>query len=362
MNAEIKSATLLDAIRKAALRSTSGGGGELKELDPGDEFDDEPGDELLEQHMSPNHSTTTHPQLTTSGGLSSPLSSSETKLSKSLSRPKSYDGRPPQRSPLNHSPSPSSSATSSSRALNFETESNPLRKVPSASNSSVGTESSDGTITIQKYLPTLFFGLFGDGQCSSPLFVSSEREFIQLMSSIQTNLLNKEDWQARQNGLFKFQSVLKGIFESSFLESEQYEESGYLSGDTVMELLIGFIRSSLVETMATQISDLRSTISKEACRTVAMMARVMRGNLAQFVEFWIPSLLKLLMVKIQVIMSAADRCVRAIVVCCGPNGIPKLLQILLETLSSKSPASRRYCFEYITLAAISWESENAFER
>jgi hypothetical protein len=351
MNAEVKSVPLLDAIRQAAVRPHAGS---VTGKEQDDEFDGDLCDDSLEQ-TSPIQSSSHHPQLSASGGggLSSPLSPTENS-SQSKARTKASDGRPLQRSPLNNSPS--------SRALNFETESAPIRRVASASSNSVGTECSDGTTSIQKYLPTIFLGIFGDGQCSPPLFVSSEREFTQIMSSIQTSLLKKDDWQARQNGLLKFQSVLKGIFESTFMEEERFEESGYLAGQAVTELLIEFIRSSLLETMATQISDLRSTISKEACRTVAMMARVMRGNFAQFVEFWIPSLLKLLLVKIQVIMSAADRCVRAIVVCCGPNGIPKLLQILLETLSSKSPASRRYCFEYITLAAISWESENAFDR
>jgi hypothetical protein len=95
---------------------------------------------------------------------------------------------------------------------------------------------------------------------------------------------------------------------------------------------------------------------------VAMMARVLRGGISPLVELWVPSLLKLLLIKIQVIMSSADRCLRAIIVCAGPNGIPKVLQILLESLSSKSSIVRKFSFEFITLAAISWDSDVAFER
>lgn len=93
-----------------------------------------------------------------------------------------------------------------------------------------------------------------------------------------------------------------------------------------------------------------------------MMARVLRSRISPLVDLWIPSLLKLLLIKIQVIMSAADRCIRAIIVCAGPSGTPKVLQILLETLSSKSSIVRKYSFEFLTLAAISWDNDVAFER
>ena len=89
---------------------------------------------------------------------------------------------------------------------------------------------------------------------------------------------------------------------------------------------------------------------------------MIKGQFQPLAELWIPPLLKLLQIKIQVILSAADRCVRTIMISGAPNGYFRVLQILLENLSSKSGTIRKYCFEYITLAAISWDSDSAFDR
>ena len=43
-----------------------------------------------------------------------------------------------------------------------------------------------------------------------------------------------------------------------------------------------------------QISDLRSVVCKEACRTVALLAHRLGSQFAPLAEFWLPSLFKLL--------------------------------------------------------------------
>jgi hypothetical protein len=216
-NAEIKSNTLLEAIRQAALVTRG---------------------DILEEEETPDHDNVEGTRLSLSGPPSPLEATSNSKPSANLAstlenpRPKSYDGRPTLRSPVN----------SSSRNPSEPTDSIPIRRVASGSNS-VGTDSSEGTTSIIKYMPSIFFGLLGDGQCSSPIYFSSEREFTQKMTSIQGNLTNKDDWQARQGGFFKLQSILKGIFESP---GERVE---YLTSEVVAELFIGFIRSSLHETV-----------------------------------------------------------------------------------------------------------------
>lgn len=168
-----------------------------------------------------------------SSGPCSPIDIPKAKSSNNLSstasipRPKSYDGRP-IRSPVNNSPQMEDPV--------------PLRKVVSTSNS-VGTESSEGTSAINKYMPSAYLGLLGDGQSVSPTYISSERDFAKHIGTIQTSLLNKDDWQARQNGLLKLQSLLKGIAEVSELNEDQ------LNPEMATELLVGHIRSSLHETV-----------------------------------------------------------------------------------------------------------------
>lgn len=169
-----------------------------------------------------------------SSGPCSPIDIPKSKSSGNLSstsipRPKSYDGRP-LRSPVNNSPQTRAEETV------------PLKRITSASNS-VGTESSEGATSINKYMPSSYFGILGDGQPAPPIFVMSERDFSQHMSSIQASLLNKDDWQARQNGLLKLQGLLKGIFENDEMNQD------YLSQETVAQLLIEYIRTSLHETV-----------------------------------------------------------------------------------------------------------------
>lgn len=226
-NAELKNNTLFEAIRQAAVVDRT-------DILDQQETDLDTAKSLMLGQSAMNRISSSEP--------SSPLEmTSKTKPTANLSstvgdnRPKSYDGRPTMRSPVSNSPQ---------NILNSDTDSIPLRRVMSGSNS-VGTDSSEGTTTISKYIPSVYFGLLGDGQCSHPVYFSSEREFAQLMSTIQANLTNKDDWQARQSGFFKLQGILKGIFEPP---DPEYE---YLSGDNVGELLIGFIRSSLHETVVT---------------------------------------------------------------------------------------------------------------
>lgn len=57
-----------------------------------------------------------------------------------------------------------------------------------------------------------------------------------------------------------------------------------------------------------QISDLRSTLCKEACRTVATLAKKMGPAFVDVAGLFIPSLIKQACVKTQIMSSAAYRC------------------------------------------------------
>jgi hypothetical protein len=114
--------------------------------------------------------------------------------------------------------------------------------------------------------------------------------------------------------------------------------------------------------VSSQISDLRSTVSKEACRTVAILARALRSHFSPLAEVWIPAVIKLCLVKIAVVSVAGDRCMRIIIASGAPGGFPRVVPILLETLASKNAILRKHCMEYLTLAAAIWEPDSAFER
>jgi hypothetical protein len=108
--------------------------------------------------------------------------------------------------------------------------------------------------------------------------------------------------------------------------------------------------------MAAQIIDLRSAVSKEACRAVAALALAMKQSFCPIAEqLWI-HLVRIVVVKIQVISSAADKCIRVIVASCPE---PRLLSLIVEgcTNKAKTPALRKLCLEYLSLACASWRIE-----
>ena len=95
---------------------------------------------------------------------------------------------------------------------------------------------------------------------------------------------------------------------------------------------------------------------------IPIVCRALRSSFAQLAELWVPSLLKLVLVKIAVVSSAGDRCMRILIAAGAPVGFPRLLPLLLETLSSKNALLRRHCMEYLTLAAAIWEQNATFDR
>lgn len=109
--------------------------------------------------------------------------------------------------------------------------------------------------------------------------------------------------------------------------------------------------------MHTQILDLRSSICKEACRTVAVIARRMGLHFAPHAEIWLPSLLKQLPVKIAVMSSAADRCIAIIVSSFFDSGSSRVLNCLLEAATSKNPLLRKFTYEYLCFVCSLWKTD-----
>lgn len=107
-----------------------------------------------------------------------------------------------------------------------------------------------------------------------------------------------------------------------------------------------------------QISDLRSTVSKEACRCVATVAVTLGQGFFtySFGEQALMRLLKQSSLKIAVMSSAADRCAR-IIVSSTRIGSSKFLLYLAENSSCKSAQQRRLILELISIAFALWRCD-----
>lgn len=106
--------------------------------------------------------------------------------------------------------------------------------------------------------------------------------------------------------------------------------------------------------VSAQIIDLRSAVSKEACRAVGALAHALRQSFAPLAEAWWPQLARVVVVKIQVISSAADKCLRVLVASCGDH---RLLGQIAEACTGKSPPLRKLALEYLSLACVCWKPE-----
>ena len=204
---------------------------------------------------------------------------------------------------------------------------------------SVATTSTAETLAgnTSPFSPLAFLSLLNDGAPAKEMKVYSEKDLQKAFAAITAGLNKVEDWQARIAALLLLQGLTIGdgpSFEASFLAQ--------LKG--------------CHELIMTQIADLRSSVSKEACRTVALLAVKMGNSFAILGEFWLNALMKQVVVKIAVMSSAADRCIR-VMVCSSTTGYIKILNQIIEYCSSKSPMTRKCAYEYISLACTMWKME-----
>lgn len=102
--------------------------------------------------------------------------------------------------------------------------------------------------------------------------------------------------------------------------------------------------------ISAQVADLRSVVSKEGCKTVAVLAFSLRQLFLPLVDCLVPALLKQTLVKIQVMSASADKSLRIVIVsscCCsgGQSSEGKLLALLIEACANKAAAVRRMAAE-----------------
>ena len=164
----------------------------------------------------------------------------------------------------------------------------------------------------------------------------TDREFSRLMVDIGQGLRADDDWKARIHALQKLQQISRGNGK---------EMDGFVSQVKGIQELI-----------AAQVTDLRSVLSKEACKTVAIMAWALRSQFAPLAELWWPSLLKLVVVKIQVISLSADKAIRCLLAS-SSGADSKLLNLVTDSCHSKNSSLRKFSFEYLAMVCAMWRAE-----
>ena len=213
---------------------------------------------------------------------------------------------------------------------------NATTPVISASKNKIESSSADDDNKIPANL--LFLGILHEGVHTKPTKIYSDKDLGKLFSSIVEGLNKSDDWEARIVALQQLQALAYG-------DGTEY--------DTFLSYLKG-----CHELISAQISDLRSAVSKEACKTVSILALKMSQQFAQLAEFWLPVLMKQVPLKVAIMASAADRCLRSIMLAGSiGNGYPKILLQLFETCNGKTPVLRVRCLEYLIMVCSFWKLE-----
>ncbi|KAF0688183.1 Aste57867_20188 [Aphanomyces stellatus] len=159
------------------------------------------------------------------------------------------------------------------------------------------------------------------------------------VKSIEANLQSHVDWMKRIQALQVIQEWAK---------SEKVHSSpAFVSGIHQLRDLI-----------ADQVADIRSSVSKEASLTISVLANTMKdAAFHSHVEVFLTTLLKALVVTIEVIAQAADACLQSVLKSSRIGhfaAVPKLV----EAFGSRNAVLRRHTIEYFTLICNTWNPKS----
>lgn len=126
----------------------------------------------------------------------------------------------------------------------------------------------------------------------------SEKEIQKQLGVIFDKLNLDNNWDKRVDGLKMLQKLAK--------------RCGSASNSGVLPFLSQGLRP-IRERLCQQVSDLRSSVSREACQTIQTLANSLRDEFNAHAEICLGNLLKATYVTIQVISTSADTTIRSMI-------------------------------------------------
>eukprot|EP01133_Synstelium_polycarpum_P015195 gene15195-17981_t len=164
---------------------------------------------------------------------------------------------------------------------------------------------------------------------TSPIDFDNEREVQRQLDEIMSEFKMKEsrDWSYRLKALVLLQRVVAG-------NAAEMKTFG---------AMLRVLSPSLIE----QVTEARSTIVKEACAVVALLAQRMRSRFEQHAIPYLQALLKIVVVKVVVIAEAAHNAVRDIIANVPTRGFVALF--LGAAGEHHNEVLRRRASEYLLL-------------
>eukprot|EP00743_Colponemidia_sp_Colp-15_P008324 GILK01009041.1.p1 GENE.GILK01009041.1~~GILK01009041.1.p1 ORF type:complete len:1198 (-),score=196.76 GILK01009041.1:274-3867(-) len=164
------------------------------------------------------------------------------------------------------------------------------------------------------------------GEEVDPIHLHTDRELQKEVDSIAFALrdLISTDWSERIAAMKRLQGIM--------LAGVGHIDSAYS------------IINKLREPLCAQLQDLRSAITRDACKTVVMMAQSLQDRFEPFMEPFLIVLFKLTFVAIAVIAESANVCIKTMLEHCQcARAIPKII----ECTTSRNNVQRTRAIQYI---------------
>lgn len=181
------------------------------------------------------------------------------------------------------------------------------------------------------------------GSGISPMVCNNEKDLHMEIDKIREVLSNKKgDWNKRVDSLRDIQALVGGgaSYLPNFIPLLHSIKEAIATQVCPQNNYFAFTIFS------PQVTDLRSAIVKEACATISILAKAMRDFFEPFADFFIPILLKLTIVTIEVISESGNSCIKTIITHCK---LGKTISKIVDNCHARHRMTRTRCTEYILL-------------
>lgn len=126
----------------------------------------------------------------------------------------------------------------------------------------------------------------------------TERDIQREVAAVYEQLHLDNNWSKRVDGLKNLQQLVQRCSRAN---------------DSALLTSLTHAVKSVRERLCEQVADLRSSVSREACQTIQLLAKTLRDEFNSHAEVCLGTLLKATYVTIQVISTAADTCIREVI-------------------------------------------------
>jgi len=231
----------------------------------------------------------------------------------------------------------------------------PTKAAATAFATAAAPKDADGDSNPSALLPPFYAHL-----TDPPVIICSARELEATLGSIQDDLARGEDsemWNLRFEALKTLERILAGGII-------RITDDGAANESKQLQLRTTFLSAIRKMPIETQILDLRSQITREACRFLVALAYELRETgetdchaaMANLADLWMPAVLRLAISGVRLMATQGMNCMMHLAALGGTYGYPRVVPVLCNGCVGKKVHQnhRRGCILALTAALRVW--------